>query len=262
MREPREFVFPPESQIWRISRENVLLLGGPAAAILQVAHPEIAAGVAGHSNFREDALGRLRRTLDAVYIVTFGTRTEAAALRDHVAAIHSRVRGDHPVKYDAFSPDAQMWVLATLIATGTWIFEQVVAPLSDGERESHYREMRLFGTYFGLSEAHGPQTAREFQTYYNDMLNGPVLASHPICREVASAVAWPSRPLWLAATSSIASVALPETIPGPVREKLGFSSTEISRYAFLACRSLLRQIIPHLPARIRYTPRYLAARSG
>src|SRR5690606_37813674 len=53
--------------MWRITREQVLLLGGPSAAILQIAHPTVALGVAHHSDFRADTLGRLRRTLDAIY---------------------------------------------------------------------------------------------------------------------------------------------------------------------------------------------------
>ncbi len=37
------------------------LLFGPAAVLLQVAHPRVVQGVADHSDFREDALGNLRQ---------------------------------------------------------------------------------------------------------------------------------------------------------------------------------------------------------
>ncbi len=47
----------------KISREKVLLFGGGRALLLEVAHPLVAAGVADHSNFREDPFGRLQRTL-------------------------------------------------------------------------------------------------------------------------------------------------------------------------------------------------------
>lgn len=255
-------VFPPDSQIWRLSRENALLLGGPAAAILQVAHPAIAAGVANHSEFRSDTLGRLHRTLETIYIVAFGTQREANALRDHVAAMHAKVRGHHPVAYDAFSPDAQMWVLATLIATGTWIFEQLVAPLTATEQEQHYREMRHFGTYFGLPITHGPQTHIEFQEYYTAMLGSDDLASHPLCAEVARYVARPTRPKWLSAIASATSLILPETIPSPVREKLGFHSSAATRAAFRVARHTVRFALPILPASLRFTPKYLSARPG
>ncbi|MDP9398691.1 MAG: oxygenase MpaB family protein, partial [Actinomycetota bacterium] len=58
-------LFGPASTAWSVLRERVVLLGGPAALLLQVAHPLVAAGVAEHSDFRADPLHRLRATLDA-----------------------------------------------------------------------------------------------------------------------------------------------------------------------------------------------------
>ena len=68
--------FSPDSMMWKINREQVVLLGGASAAVLQVAHPQVAMGVAAHSKFRSDSTGRLRRTLDSVYTVAFGTAEE------------------------------------------------------------------------------------------------------------------------------------------------------------------------------------------
>jgi uncharacterized protein (DUF2236 family) len=254
-----EFLFPPDSQIWRLSRERALLLGGPAAAILQVAHPEVAAGVAAHSAFRADPLGRLRRTLDAVYTITFATQAEAEAMSRRVAAIHSQVRGTHPVAYDAFSPAAQMWVLATLIGVGTWVFERVVGPMSDVEREAHYRDMRVFGQSFGLDPDYGPQSSAEFSEYYQAMLEGPLLASIPLCREVAWAVAVPEQPIWMrAATWPLAGV-IGETLPSPVRERLGFHSTAASRVGLAAATVAVRGALPLLPGRFRFAAQYRQA---
>ena len=255
-----DFLFPPDSQIWRLSREHALLLGGPAAAILQVAHPEVAAGVAAHSEFRANALGRLRRTLDAIYTITFATRAEAEAMSRRIAAIHAKVRGTHPVPYDAFSPAAQMWVLATLIGVGTWIFEQVGFSLTDAQREAHYRDMRVFGQCFGLAPDYGPQTVTEFREYYAAMLNGPELASIPLCREVAWAVAVPPAPAWLRLGSMPFVGLVAETLPSPVRERLGFRSTPVSRAAFALARTSLRVALPLLPAQLRFTRQYLEAR--
>lgn len=255
-----DFLFPPDSQIWRLSREHALLLGGPAAAILQVAHPAVAAGVSAHSEFRADALGRLRRTLDAVYTITFATRAEADAMSRRIAAIHATVRGTHPVPYDAFSPAAQMWVLATLIGVGTWVFEQVGFSLTPAQRESHYRDMRVFGQCFGLDPAYGPQTATEFRDYYATMLASEELASIPLCREVARAVAVPPTPAWLRLASTPFVGLIAETLPSPVRERLGFRSTAASRATFAIARTSIRAALPILPDRVRFTAHYLAGR--
>jgi uncharacterized protein (DUF2236 family) len=86
-----EFIpFGPDSMMWRINREQVVLLAGPAAAVLQVAHPQVAMGVAAHSKFRTDSIGRLNRTLEAVYFVAFGTSEEVERVRDGVARAHPR----------------------------------------------------------------------------------------------------------------------------------------------------------------------------
>src|SRR5438477_10288618 len=86
--------FAPEGVLWKVCRERATLLHGPAAAVMQVAHPRIALGVLDHSNFREAPTARLHRTLDAVYSMAFGTVEEANAATAGVARIHERVRGD------------------------------------------------------------------------------------------------------------------------------------------------------------------------
>ena len=48
------------------------MICGPAAAILQIAHPRIEQGVHNHTNFRTDIMGRLRRTLESTNRIVFG----------------------------------------------------------------------------------------------------------------------------------------------------------------------------------------------
>ncbi len=254
------FVFPTDSLIRRVSRENAILLGGPAAAILQVAHPVIGAGVARHSRFREDTLGRLHRTLAAVYTVAFGTREEADRLREHVAAVHRPVRGSAPVAYDAADPEAQMWVLATLIAVGTEVYEALIEPLTDAERESHYRDMRVFGEYFGLPRNYGPGDRTEFDRYYDKMLADERLGSLDESAEVARAIVAPGKPIWLAAAGWPTRQMVVETIPSPVCERLGFRSTAGGRVSVRAAVVGLRRAIPLMPGRVRYCQRYWQSR--
>jgi Uncharacterized protein conserved in bacteria len=84
------FLFAPESEMWRINRERCGLIYGPAAAILQVAHPRIAQGVHDHSNFRTDTMGRLRRTLEGTNRIAFGRASEAEAIKARLTAVHGR----------------------------------------------------------------------------------------------------------------------------------------------------------------------------
>jgi uncharacterized protein (DUF2236 family) len=252
-------LFPEDSAIWRIGREHVLLLGGAAAAILQIAHPEVALGVAQHSNFRRDSMTRLRHTLEAVYTVTFAPRREVEAMAAHVRAIHARVRGDSPQQYSAFSPDAQMWVLATLIQTSIAMYERFVGPVSPADRESYLRDMRVFGTYFGLATTYGPQNWADFSQYYEGMLGGDFLGSLPVSQELARHVAYPRRPLYVRLLWPLSGFAAREFLPSPLREKLGLAPTLYSRCAARIVTAFLPGILPWVPSILRFAKKYRQA---
>ncbi len=82
-------LFGPQSVIWRVHCDfTSMLCGGVSALLLQMLHPLALAGVWDHSNFREDMLGRLRRTSQFVSVTTFGPTAEAERLIAKVRAIH------------------------------------------------------------------------------------------------------------------------------------------------------------------------------
>src|SRR4051794_22131132 len=76
--EAAELVPGPDSVTWRISGDARILTTAGYALVLQVAHPTVGAGVAEHSNFREDPWGRLFRTLDYTTIMVYGGAELAA----------------------------------------------------------------------------------------------------------------------------------------------------------------------------------------
>jgi uncharacterized protein (DUF2236 family) len=250
---------PPNPAMWRVTREQVLLLGGPAAAILQIAHPAVALGVAHHSDFRNDTLGRLRRTLDAVYTITFSPQAEVEAMAARVHAAHLRVRGENPQRYSAFSPDAQMWVLATLIQLSVQMFERYVSPLTLPEREEFLQGMRDFGVWFGLPKSYGPQDWAGFSAYYEGMLTGDQLGSLPISAELARHIVYPQKPLTLRPLWPLASFAAREFLPSPIREKLGLPRTTFSRLAAASLDAILPPLLPASPPTMRFAPQYLRA---
>ena len=91
--EPGSGFFSPDTVFWRVSREPALLLAGMRALLLQIAHPKIAQGVADHSRYREDPLGRGIRTFTAVYSIVFGRRDEAIEAAMRVRFVHDSVHG-------------------------------------------------------------------------------------------------------------------------------------------------------------------------
>ena len=105
--------FAPDSITWKIHSDPSMVVGGIRALLEQALHPEAMAGVAAHSNFREDAWGRLQRTGDYVGTLTFGTKDEAEKLAARVRKVHEMLKLDdqklllwvHMAMVDSFLED-------------------------------------------------------------------------------------------------------------------------------------------------------------
>src|SRR5438552_3181009 len=140
-------LYPEDSVTRRVNRENVLLLGGGRALLMQLAHPKVAAGVDEHSDFRSRPVHRLRRTIRMTMAIVFGDRDTALAAARAVNHTHSKVRGRD---YRALDPDLLQWVHATLIDSALVTYETFVKPLTPGEREDFYQESKLPGELPGI----------------------------------------------------------------------------------------------------------------
>lgn len=89
-----------------------MLIGGIGSLFLEMLHPYSMAGVAQHSRYREDALGRVLQTANFIGATTYGSRSDAYASIERVKAIHVAVRGvaDDGVRYEASDPHLLSWV--------------------------------------------------------------------------------------------------------------------------------------------------------
>ncbi|MCB1094748.1 MAG: DUF2236 domain-containing protein [Verrucomicrobiae bacterium] len=260
-----DYLFPVDSEMWRVNRACTGLLFGPAAVLLQVAHPRVAQGVADHSDFQKDAMGRLRRTLSTVNRIAFGTFADAETMREHLAQVHGRVKGQTSEgmpgarRYSAFEPDLLMWVLATLVDASIKGYEWIWGNLPMERREVFYEDFRKFGTYFGLATTEGPADYAEFVDYFEAMLGSEWLGSHPLCREVAAAVVRPRHPLRDRCLGRLVDFLPIETVPAQLREKLGLRSTGWTRGRL----RLLKMVAPTgfriLPDRLTIYPEAYAA---
>lgn len=97
-----------------------MLIGGIGSLFLEMLHPYSMAGVAQHSRYREDTLGRVLQTANFIGDTTYGSRNTAYASIERVKAIHLAVRGvaDDGVSYEASDPHLLSWVHVA----GTTIF--------------------------------------------------------------------------------------------------------------------------------------------
>src|SRR5712692_6266511 len=85
--------FSPDSLFWRINREALMVLSGPRALLLELAHPLVAAGVAEHSDFRGSPLRRLFATVGVMTAINFEPTSRARAAVAHTRGCHERVSG-------------------------------------------------------------------------------------------------------------------------------------------------------------------------
>ncbi len=109
----------PDSVSWRIIAEPAAIAGGLRALLVQLLHPLAMAGVADHSAYRDDPLGRLERTSAWVTVSTFGATAEAFDVAARVRGVHRPVRGraQDGRTYDADDPRLLAWVSLALTSS-------------------------------------------------------------------------------------------------------------------------------------------------
>ncbi|OMQ25691.1 oxygenase MpaB family protein [Serratia oryzae] len=137
-------LFGPRSMIWQVHGDfTSMLCGGVSALLLQMLHPLALAGVWDHSNFREDMLGRLRRTSQFISVTTFGPTAEAERLIAKVKAIHLQVTGTsgQGEPYAASDPALLTWVHVAESSRFLASHLRYRNPdLSPTQQDSYYRE--------------------------------------------------------------------------------------------------------------------------
>ena len=102
----------PGSASWSFVGDASAFVGGIRALLIQAAHPEVVAGVADHSQYREDPLGRLSRTSAYVTASTFGALPEVEHAVGLVRTAHQPVvgRSHRGRPYSAGVPALSAWV--------------------------------------------------------------------------------------------------------------------------------------------------------
>ena len=189
-------LFGPDSVIWRVHGDfPAMLCGGISALLLQALHPLALAGVWDHSNFREDMLGRLRRTSQFISGTTFGSTRDADWLIERVRTIHLQVVGNAPDgrPYAASDPDLLTWVHVAEVRSFLAAHLRYRNPhLSDAAQDAYYSEIALIAERLGARDV--PRSRQEVADYLRRMR--PQLRcderSHEVVRVLLDAPA-PSR---------------------------------------------------------------------
>ncbi len=109
-------LFLPTDAPWIVHADFATLVGGIRALLMQALHPGSLAGVAQHSRYEQDPLGRLSGTIRWLTITTFGSKTAIQNEAGRVNRMHTRVVGEYEsadgerLNYRAAEPHLLLWV--------------------------------------------------------------------------------------------------------------------------------------------------------
>ena len=267
VRDPAVGLFGPDSITWRIARQQVLGLAGGRALLLQTAHPFVAHAVARHSRYRDDPMGRGRRTFGAVNRVIFGDLETALSAARRVGRMHAKVRGRLPqavggypagTRYDADQQSGLLWVHATLVESSVTAFEAFVRPLSMQEKDGYYEEMRLFAWLFGVQDETLPANWRAFEAYNQRMWNSDQLQVDPVAREMGQYLLRTPK-AWSGPLARLIAILTGGMLPPRLRAQYGVRFGAAEQITYRAACPALRGVVAASPPRVRYAPTYFNA---
>ena len=147
-----------------------MLIGGLAALLFQMLHPLAMAGVADHSNFRKDPVGRLDRTATFLNATTFGSRVEAETAITRVRRIHETVVGTAPDgrPYAATDPVLIEWVHATEVHSFLMSWRAFgYRRLTPHEEDRYLDEMSRVAVALGARQV--PPTTSALEAYFDEV---------------------------------------------------------------------------------------------
>jgi len=258
--------FSPGTIFWQVHREMILLLAGGRALLMQLAHPKIAAGVADHSHFKEDPLGRLQRTMSTMWSIIFDGKSEAQVALDQVKNIHRKVHGiislGEPLSagtpYDAFEQELLLWVHATLIDSAMFGYDLFVRPLTLVEKSSYYEETKRLAYLFEIPAALVPSSLIDFNSYMERMLSGNTMAVGAKARSLAEDILYP-RPWILRPGAPVLSLITAGMLPDRLREAYGLGWNNRQEKMFRVVATGTRYLLPLVPKPLRIVPNARAA---
>jgi len=250
-------LFGPRSVVWRVNRDRSFPLSAVRSLMRQALHPLAMAGVAQHSNWREDPFGRLAATSSYMLVTTYGETAAAYAAAARVRAVHRHVRGVDPetgLPYSAEDPDLLLWVHAAMVDSILEVARRYGRELTDADADAYVSEMVRFAELVGVPREQVPADAAELARYITSV---ELLRATPAAKDAMAVVLDPpgldpeTRELWL----EVGKVAI-GTLPDWAREMYGFDAP----LAEVMAREPVRQLLGALDLAFEAEPGVIEAR--
>ncbi|KAL2813885.1 hypothetical protein BJX63DRAFT_442759 [Aspergillus granulosus] len=236
--------------IQKVISEALVLGGGAAAILLQVAHPAVAKGVDYHSSFATRPVDRLRTTMTYVYSMLFATPKEKNKIIELTHRAHASIKG---ADYSADDPAAQLWVAATLYAVGIDLYEQVFGAMDEEKAEVLYREYVVLGASLRVPVEMWPKTREAFWIYWDEQLATFDITDE--AKHVAQELLYnPKLPFYFKMLMPTVRLFTTELLPPRLREAYGLKSTRSRRALYKSTMLMTKATYPFVPRAIRTYP--------
>lgn len=146
--------FDESRPIFRVHSDASMFIGGMRALLLQSLHPLAMAGVAQHSDYRNDPWGRLQRTADFLATTTFGPADLAEQTINRIKAVHKTVVGtaSDGRAYSASDPHLLRWVHVAEVDSFLSAHQTYGAqPLTNDEADQYVADMAVIAHKLGVT---------------------------------------------------------------------------------------------------------------
>jgi len=195
--------------------------------------------------------------------ITFGDEGERARALDAIAAIHRRVHGTLPAAcgrfaagtpYSAEDPALLLWVHATLIDSILVVYDRLVAPLSEADRDRYCVDSADVAIALGARADEVPRGWRELQAYIDREYEASSIAVSAQARTLAAALLSPVSGRAAAPLTALATLLAAGLLPAKVRRDYGFVWNRRRKRAFNVTVRVLRLACHALPHAITWWP--------
>jgi hypothetical protein len=146
--------FDESRPIFQVHSDASMFIGGMRALLLQSLHPLAMAGVAQHSDYRNDPWGRLQRTADFLATTTFGPADLAEQTINRIKAVHKTVVGtaSDGRAYAASDPHLLRWVHVAEVDSFLSAHQTYGAhPLTNEEADQYVADMAVIAHKLGVT---------------------------------------------------------------------------------------------------------------
>ena len=231
-------LFEPGDAPWVVHRDFGTLVGGVRALLMQALHPGSLAGVAQHSRYEQDALGRLSGTIRWLTVTTFGSFEAIAGEASRVNRLHERVKGQYvnkseTVSYRAADSDLLLWV--HIAFTESFLVAHNTFGSNPVDPDEYVEKWGRSAEPLGLTET--PKTFAELE---RQLASFDCLRADDLTKRVVSFIKYPPLPRSVRPAYKLLFAAAVISLNDELREMLGLKKP--NRLVIPATRLLLRSI--------------------